>query len=613
MLVKAAVLSGLLVGAALTVPSNPVLAAWNGASVQVPGIPAGATASPGLEGGAPVGGGLDSIACTSSSECVALGNDEIAGGVSSMFVDTLTSGTWTSNSIPGTLDKQRVTSVGCTSTGNCLAVGTRDVGNICPIGSTGFTIEELGGVWQSPSLLPAPGGVGSYVMSLSVSCVVGAACTILGWQETEPGKGDSFWQTWTSGSGLGAATTIPNPSGSNEMALRAVSCVSASWCAAVGESQGDAVAVQESSGSWGAPTSIPGGLPVFYNPGGQLLSVSCASVGNCAAVGYFYFSAQLTSPMYAVDMKNGTWGTPQALLSTVPVPSDRLGYQEWNGPTSVACDGAPMTCSLATLIGDSVRGSVGAIGQSRNSEWGQLTRVPAPAPVGHQYAITAVACPTSSSCVGVGDETSGIYNKSESFVPRAFAWQPSGIAPRPIAPQHVRVNGGVNVLVTWNAPVGVTPATRYKLWAVRGAVLMSAPVVTTATQFTFARLTPHTTYEFVVQSIGSDGQGSTPVTSGSIHTTVGVPGAVVLSSVTSGRGLLTASWQEPFYSGGAPVSSYALRVVGGGKQELLKVAASTRTRVVRGLTRGDTYAVSVAAVNRAGSGPFSRTLDARVT
>jgi hypothetical protein len=176
----------------------------------------------------------------------------------------------------------------------------------------------------------------------------------------------------------------------------------------------------------------------------------------------------------------------------------------------------------------------------------------------------------------------------------------------------VRLVGGVGVLATWHAASGGTPAARYELWAVRGRQLMSAPVVTTATRYRFARLTPHTTYQVVVEAIGADGQGSASVTSGSVHTTLGAPGEVVLSSVNPGRGTITASWQEPFFDGGAPVTNYVLRIVGGDTHELLKVGAPTQTSVVRGLPSGHTYAIRVAAVNRVGRGPFSRTLDARV-
>jgi hypothetical protein len=272
-----------------------------------------------------------------------------------------------------------------------------------------------------------------------------------------------------------------------------------------------------------------------------------------------------------------------------------------------------MTCTIVTLIGDSMRGSIGVTGQSSNGEWGQLTLVPAPAATNHRWALAAVACPTPLGCVAVGDDVSGTYDMNESFTPRAFSWQPSGTPPRPIAPAHLEVIGGVNVLVAWQAPVHGTPAVRYKVWAVNGRVLRSATYVTTATHFTFTRLSARSTYQVVVQAIGEDGQGSTPTTSASIQTTIGRPGRVVLSSVAPGRGTITATWQAPFYDGGSPVSGYVLWIVGGGTHELVSVAAPTQSRVIGGLRKGESYTVRVAAVNGAGRGPFSRTLAARVS
>ena len=91
----------------------------------------------------------------------------------------------------------------------------------------------------------------------------------------------------------------------------------------------------------------------------------------------------------------------------------------------------------------------------------------------------------------------------------------------------------------------------------------------------------------------------------------GVPQGLTTTSVGTGSARL--AWSAPVTDGGSPVTGYVVAVPG---RPLQQLAADARTATLTGLSAGTTYAVSVAAVNAAGTGTTAalsvRTSAARV-
>jgi hypothetical protein len=540
-------------------------------------------------------------------DCAAVGNDELSDGTSSIFVDTLLSGSWSTQTIPGVLDKQRVSGVSCSFTGNCLAVGTRNVGNIYPTGSTAFYATESSGVWSSPITIAPPSGTGWFVQGLSVSCAPGSACILVGWQETDPGTGDSFSLTYVPGSGIaGPATIIPAPAGSREIGLRSISCPTSTWCEAVGWDYSGSVAIVRSSGTWDSPSTLGKGSQW----GGDPFAISCTSAGNCAASGptYFNFHAQ-PAPYTVSDQVNGVWREPSDLMMPVQSPPARDSYTE-EATGSVACTGAPMVCTFVTTVADFRSGSYGLTAQSGNDSWGEMQPVPVTPPIARRFTLAAVSCPSTLECVGVGDLATGRIDRTETFVPRAFTWRPARVAPGPVAALHVAVSGGINASITWQQPSSSAPG-GYLVWAMRGSQPMNGPFFSRVPGYTLQRLTPHTTYQVVVQALGIDGQASTPSTSSSIRTSIGVPGVQTIRQVTPSARALTVEWNWPWYDGGAPIAHFLLRIVGPSLREVVVLPSNSSSDTVSGLVPDHSYEVWVAAENRAGRSPYSRPVVAR--
>ncbi|MGA7834161.1 MAG: hypothetical protein WCA31_03040, partial [Acidimicrobiales bacterium] len=109
-------------------------------------------------------------------------------------------------------------------------------------------------------------------------------------------------------------TISTGSTGSSTLSLEGVSCATAGNCTAVGSltnaSNGSVapVAVNESDGKWGDPIaiSLPGAAVESGSLNG-LLAVQCFSAGSCIAVGRFADSALGTTTAMATAEVDGVW------------------------------------------------------------------------------------------------------------------------------------------------------------------------------------------------------------------------------------------------------------------------------------------------------------------
>src|SRR6266705_231217 len=85
------------------------------------------------------------------------------------------------------------------------------------------------------------------------------------------------------------------------------------------------------AGAWGSATEVPG--TAALNKGGVagVISVSCASAGNCGAAGN-YADGSGHQQVFVVDEKNGTWGTAREAPGTATL--NKGGFASFD---SVSC------------------------------------------------------------------------------------------------------------------------------------------------------------------------------------------------------------------------------------------------------------------------------------
>ena len=204
-----------------------------------------------------------------------------------------------------------------------------------------------------------------------------------------------------SGAVTDSATIIPSPNpgprNPNADTLRSVSCMSSSWCVAVGDDNtglGNETMVLMWDGSTWTPVTSPNPLARQ-----SLLSVTCLTTSWCMAVG----SKGSPADTFAVIWDGASWTE-----TSVPI-TGTLG--------SVSC----VSASSCVAVGSS--GSF-ALNQTLILDWDGSTWTQATSPnVGaDSNYLNSVSCVSASSCVAVGYYFSGGAHQTLAMVWNGTAW-----------------------------------------------------------------------------------------------------------------------------------------------------------------------------------------------
>ena len=188
-------------------------------------------------------------------------------------------------------------SVSCASAGNCGAVGQYLDSSSH---ERGLLLSETAGTWATGVEASPPANAGSNpaVYPSSVSCASAGNCSAVGNYVDSSGHRQGLLLAESAGTwATGVEASLPASAGSDpHVSLNSVSCASTGDCSAVGDykhssGHGQGLLLSESAGTWA--TGIEALLPANAgsDPAASLQSVSCASAGNCSAVGYYYDSS----------------------------------------------------------------------------------------------------------------------------------------------------------------------------------------------------------------------------------------------------------------------------------------------------------------------------------
>src|SRR5438067_1293390 len=156
--------------------------------------------------------------------------------------------------------------------------------------------EAFAASWATgaEAILPANAGSDPHVFPYSLSCPSAGNCSAVGTYADSSGHAQGLLLTETAGTwAAGVDAVLPANAGSNpDVGLNAVSCASAGNCTAVGSYTDTSgfrrgLVLTETGGTWatGVEASLPGNAA--SNPKVSIGSVSCASAGNCSAVGNY--------------------------------------------------------------------------------------------------------------------------------------------------------------------------------------------------------------------------------------------------------------------------------------------------------------------------------------
>jgi hypothetical protein len=385
-----------------------------------------------------------SVSCASAGNCGAGGSYTAGSGAIQAFVASQTKGTWgRAEEVRGTAalnqgGDAQISQVSCASAGNCGAGGFYTDGS----GTTqAFVVNESNGIWGTARQVPGIAALGREASVDVLSCGSAGNCSAGGSYRDGAGNHQALVVNETKGI-WGKAEEVPGTAALNQGGdahLGAVSCASAGNCSAGGsyfDASGDTqlFVVNEAKGIWGKAEEMPGTATVSQGTlfGAQLLSLSCASAGNCAAGGYYTdHSGNIVA--FVVSETKGTWHT----VKEVP----GIANQGFAQTLSVSCATAGNCSAGGTYHASS--GTQAFVVSETNGTWGTSEEVPGTAALnkGGNAVIDSVSCGAAGNCAAAGsynegsghteafvvNETKGIWGTSEE-VPGTAALNKGGNA-----------------------------------------------------------------------------------------------------------------------------------------------------------------------------------------
>jgi hypothetical protein len=361
---------------------------------------------------------INAESCWSAGNCVAVGSylGSTSGGPpldAQPLVETLSSGTWTASTppVPTSINPvdptgppvpaQSSTLIGisCTSLTTCVAVGNYNPGIPHELPAQyNFATELSGGTWTTTPLTLTDGTI----LSLTgISCADATDCVTVGSGIVSSSETGIAYTLSSTGWASGAVIPLPvigDPPQALTETLNGVWCISSTACTAVGYYQdvgslNEHVVIETLSGTtWTfdqslAETEPPGAISA------ELSAVSCTSLTLCQAVGSYTSAAGIIQALAESQTASG-W-----VPTTDMTPDDSAG----SSLSAVSCTGAEACVAAGSYLDSTDANHALTAILSGNGIWtdANLTDPDNSSNPG----LTAVSCPDTGDCVGVGNAT----------------------------------------------------------------------------------------------------------------------------------------------------------------------------------------------------------------
>jgi hypothetical protein len=344
---------------------------------------------------------LAGVSCVSSKWCVGAG---LHGPEPKRpYVQLWNGSRWTLQELPepGTAEAPagitEAIGVSCTSTQACTAVGLYQ-----PHGSAAFVplVERWNGNEWSVQSVPYPSEAKSTGLT-SVSCFSPTECMAVGSTTNGAGTTVPYAVRWKQGTWI--AQELKPPPEAPVVALRSISCTSATWCIAAGFVEHPTSESRTQFGeSWNgsewsinSPTTPPGA-----RIGAEGLGVSCTSPSACTWAGYYLGEHPGSTGAYfgsLIERWNGTEWSIQSF--------ERPGVFQ-DGLMAVSCS-TPESCTAVGAYEIQQHHWVAMVEQWNGERW-RVQRSPAEASP-YRNELFGVSCVGESSCATVGNYVVGGY------------------------------------------------------------------------------------------------------------------------------------------------------------------------------------------------------------
>ena len=364
------------VAATVTASGTVAATAGSGWSVVVTPSPAGADVSE-----------LTGVACSGVGACTAVGDFQSSGGVFTL-AERWNGTAFSVQPTPSPASPPAFSvlrGVSCPAAGECIAVG-----GITSSSSPGLTLAERwdGTAWSTQRTANQSGSQVTDNRLLGVSCPAASACTAVGSYQ----RGDQTFplaERWNGN--RWTLQSVASPPGAFTSSLAAVSCSTGSACIAVGTSNDGHGADLPLAEQWNGHAWSIQSVPSPTSEGGKLAGVSCSAVSACIAVGQFVDQAGAQTFALAERWNGSAWS-----IQASPSPSGAADafLSGVSCPAATSCDAAGHFFNSTNMELTLAQGWDG-------SAWSVQ---PTPNPGSVADTLSAVACPSTTSCVAVGTQ-----------------------------------------------------------------------------------------------------------------------------------------------------------------------------------------------------------------
>jgi hypothetical protein len=328
---------------------------------------------------------------------------------------------WTIEPTPGPTEyaESALSGLSCVSTAACMAVGSDDMGRAAPnsfelVNPGSFSERWDGTAW---TVVPTPASAGANAALYAISCATASFCVAVGQTHSlgrtgfrasfAYGPQRALIEVWN-----GAAWTVqPNPGAKVAASgLFGVSCPSASMCMAVGTHAIGTHSVGPVVELWNGTSWRVVNAPAASRTGTVTVAVSCASTSECMLVGW-YNANQGTGITIGAPLaerwSGGQW--------SVQHPPGRQLY----GPDLRAISCTSQSFCMATGVYALGNGSVVQspfADRWNGSAWAATGGLPKYGP------LFGVSCVSRRYCVAVGQFDPALQPPSSATDALAEAW-----------------------------------------------------------------------------------------------------------------------------------------------------------------------------------------------
>jgi len=333
---------------------------------------------------------VTAISCGGQRDCVAVGwtYTRTAHYPSAAFAVSYINGRW-HNAVEIQAATTGGLSISCPSAGNC-AVGGSYVDSSRH--AEAFVVREVQGTWRKAVEVPGTASLnkGGYAQVNSVSCTFPGNCAVVGFYLDGARVDRAFVDDLVRGSWRRARQVAGTKASRLGADLMAVSCASRGNCSAGGDigstyrGPAQALVVSEVNGAWQPAIVVPGTVALNRLRTASVVTVSCASPGNCSAGGS-YFTRPDTFYAFIVNEVKGVWRT------AIEVPGTGALNVAGGDATvaSVSCASAG-NCSAGGDYQNPSGDNQAYVVSEVNGVWGNAIEVPGVAALGTK--------PTSCQC-----------------------------------------------------------------------------------------------------------------------------------------------------------------------------------------------------------------------